>query len=124
MGPIVFGDDKQRAGVSDPSLVVQIKVFPRWGFTTQQHGKRFKRVLEDDLPSFDLVTKRYPTAMRCEVLADFCVRPRLQGYLSGICRKRPRTDWLIKEAAHRGVHIAWLRSVDVKHTKLEWLVEG
>ncbi|MCG3178254.1 MAG: hypothetical protein BIFFINMI_00580 [Phycisphaerae bacterium] len=67
-------DSRARPAVR-PDLALELKLFPRIGFTVQQHRVHFEHVLHDDLPKLGQVNS---TACVCaEVLVDG------YGYLEG-----------------------------------------
>ncbi len=97
-----------RAAISDPKLVLQVKVFPRWGFTPQQHNVHLHHVLEDDIPSLGDLARRWPDSMRCLVLADFWRTDRLDGYLSGKIAGSRRIEAVVSSARTQGVQVIWV----------------
>jgi hypothetical protein len=69
-----------------PRLVVEVKVFPRIGFTAQQNRVHYKHVLDDDLRKLGSLDSAIEC--RAEVLVDGC------DYLSGQYAKHNRLQHL------------------------------
>jgi hypothetical protein len=86
-----------------PGLVIEIKVFPRIGFTPQQHRVHYKHVIEDDIPKLGKL--RNTRAVKVEVLIDGA------GYLNGFYAGESRKDHAarIRDEVARDVHIFIVR---------------
>jgi hypothetical protein len=96
IGPTTF--DTARPSIS-PQLVVEVKVFPRVGFTDQQHRVHYEHVLEDDLRKLGQLSPSMEC--RAEVLIDGC------DYLCGQYSKQNRLQHLIgvRNKIATGAHI-------------------
>lgn len=95
-----------------PQLVVEIKLFPKIGFTGSQNDRHYKEVLERDIPKLG----KLKTAIECRatLIVDGC------GYLEGPYQTRNRRKQLIshRDKVAPGVHIFIVRL----HND-NWLVE-
>lgn len=70
IGPVTLGSKAQKAAVSDPQFITQIKFFPRWGFDSQQDREHYLQVT-NDLVSFEPLQAAFPSCKCCELLVDF-----------------------------------------------------
>jgi hypothetical protein len=121
VGSVELNPEIQRAAVHDPQLVVQVKLFPRWGFTHQQHRVHYKHVIEDDITSFEPLRVKFPACKCCELVADShsC---DLQGYLQGqdkAARSR-KIDVVCKAATKAGISVGWLHPESRNKTVSQW----
>ena len=82
-----------------PELAVEVKVFPRIGFTAQQHRVHLEHVLNDDLPKLGRI--RLPSCTCAEVLVDGA------GYLNGTYHGMNRLEVVTqrRSAACPSVHL-------------------
>lgn len=90
----------------NPQLVVEVKIFPRIGFTDQQHRVHYEHILNDDLPKLG----RLDSAI--ELRAVLIVDGR--GYLEGTYQGSNRREYLIKKRNEvaSGVHVFIIRLID------------
>jgi len=93
-------------------LVVEIKVFPRLGFTDQAHRVHYEHVLGDDLPKLGSLAAGVPC--RAALLLDG--RGYLEGTYKGMNRRQHVIETRNRVAA--GVHVFVVRLSQGK-----WLVE-
>jgi len=71
-----------------PQIVVEVKIFPRIGFTDQQHRVHYEHVLDDDLRKLG----ELPTTigLRAALIVDG------RGYLKGNYENRNRKEFMIE----------------------------
>jgi len=121
IGSVKLDSEAERAAVNYPQLVVQIKLFPQWGFTHQQHRVHYRHVVEDDIASFRLLRANFPNCKCCELLAD-SHRGDLHGYLRGQDRsaQSTRIDRVCKLAAKAGISVDWLHPANQTKTVSKW----
>jgi len=88
-----------------PELVVEAKIFPRIGFTDQQHRVHFEHILNDDL-------RKLGTLSREIKLTELIVDGR--GYLSGTYRDQNRLKYLInkRDEVAPSVHLFIIHRVE------------
>lgn len=89
-----------------PQLVVEIKIFPRIGFTDQQHRVHYEHVLNDDLRKLSGLNPAIE--LRASLILDG------RGYLEGTYHGFNRRDYLInkRDQIAPGTHIFIVRLVD------------
>ena len=123
IGPVTLGSKAHKAAVSNPQLVAQIKFFPRWGFTHQQHSVHYQHVVKDDIASFKALRAKFPGCRCCELLADFHTGD-LHGYLRGEDRsaQSTRIEQVCKLAAKTGVSVVWLHPESQTQTVSKWWI--
>lgn len=109
IGPVLYSDHRPSI---DPSLVVEVKIFPESGFTDQQNRVHYEHVLNDDLIKLALLAGIVPD--RVELLVDGCE------YLRGRYAGQQRLDYLklARDRVAPGVQIFLLRLQSD-----EWVVE-
>jgi hypothetical protein len=123
IGPVELDLPKeQRAAVSDPQLVIQIKFFPRRGFTHQQYHVHYKHVIEGDIASFKPLRKIFPSCQCFELLGDFHRSRDLLGYLQGRDKSAQSTkiERIRAVAAEAGVSVGWLHPENPNKTRAKW----
>ena len=86
IGPLRTGADKRPC--IDPQLVAEVKIFPRIGFTGEQHVEHYKSILNKDLPK--LGTLNPAIQLRAALILDG------RGYLQGTYQGYNRWECLIK----------------------------
>jgi hypothetical protein len=99
---IVMGSLRTRANgrpCIEPQLIVEVKIFPRIGFTEQQHRVHYEHVLNDDLPKLGGLNP--DIGLRAALIVDG------RGYLEGTYQGHNRRDYLIKKRNQiaRGIHV-------------------
>lgn len=93
-----------------PRLVVEVKNFPRIGFTNSQHRVRYEEILNEDLPKLDELDSTIES--RVSFIVDG------KGYLEKTCKKNNkkhnRREYLIskRNEVASGVHIFIMRLAD------------
>lgn len=112
---------EKRAATADPQLVVQGKLFPRWGFTAQQHNVHLDHVMKDDIPTLGEVHRRWPDAAACALLVDLYFTPNLRGYLSGKRGGRRRIDALAEQGRAAGAVLIWVHPETESKTSVDVL---
>lgn len=90
-----------------PLLIVQIKHFPRWGFTQAQYKRRFFRIISKDIESLRQAANVLPFG-QIEIVADFVYKLLLTGYLDGKWNNRRRLDVLIDLCRESGITLLWV----------------
>lgn len=82
-----------------PKFVVEVKIFPRIGFTDQQHRVHYKHILNDDLPKLSRLDSAI--GLRAALIVDG------RGYLEGTYHGHNRRDYLIsrRNQIAPGVHL-------------------
>jgi len=86
IGPLRTGADKRPC--IDPQLVAEVKIFPRIGFTGEQHAEHYKSILNKDLQK--LGTLNPAIQLRTALILDG------RGYLQGTYQGHNRREYLIK----------------------------
>jgi hypothetical protein len=83
----------------NPQLVVEIKIFPRIGFTNQQCSVHYKHILNDDLPKLGRLDRAIK--LRTALIIDG------RGYLEGAYKGYNRREYLInrRNEVASGVHV-------------------
>jgi hypothetical protein len=121
VGPVEPSPKAQRAAIYEPQIAVQIKLFPRWGFTDQQHRVHYQHVIQDDIPSFEPVSAGFPSCICYELLADFHSRD-LQGYLQGQDQstQSSRISRIREAAAKSRISVGWLHPENRSKTMVTW----
>jgi hypothetical protein len=105
---IVIGSlDKSNACIN-PTLIIQVKAFQRWGLTPQQHKRRFEGILDRDIPSLLEVQHQLPSG-RIELISDLCKMPTYDRYLSGKWKGNKRIEVLRRKCAPSGIDLWWVR---------------
>lgn len=87
IGPLRIGVNERPC--IQPQLVVEIKIFPRIGFTSQQHRVHYEHILNDDFPKLGKLNSAIE--LRMALIVDG------QGYLQGIYQGHNRQEYLIKK---------------------------
>lgn len=105
---LVIGQVNTILGCVQPVLVVQIKAFQRWGHSPQQHRRRFKSVLSEDIESLKQISGILQDG-RAEVIADFVFTSQSSGYLSGKWNGRIRRDILAELCREANIALFWVR---------------
>jgi hypothetical protein len=97
----------------EPRLVVEVKIFPRIGFTDQQHRVHYEHVLHDDLPKLGSLGPS--VECRASLLVDG------RGYLDGTYQGRNRRDTVLgtRDEIAPGVHLFLLRHKTDRNWRLE-----
>jgi|GEM_PF-1683623 len=82
-----------------PKFVIEVKIFPRLGFTDQQHRVHYEHVLNDDLRKLGEVEPA--TGFRAALIVDG------RGYLQGTYKEYNRRDYMIERRNQiaSGVHL-------------------
>lgn len=104
IGPVHTG--LNRRPCIQPQLVVEMKIFPRIGFTDQQQRVHYEHVLNDDLPKLGGLDP--DIELRSALIVDG------RGYLEGTYQNYNRREYLINkrnEIASR-IHVFIIRLVD------------
>lgn len=104
---LAIGTVDTDSGCVRPILVIQIKAFQRWGHSSQQHKRRFEKILSRDIESLKQVSGILPSG-RVEVVADFVVTPQLNGYLNGKWKGRIRRDILSDRCKEANIALFWI----------------
>ena len=89
-----------------PQFVLEVKIFPRIGFTDQQHRVRYEHILNDDLVKLDRLD---PTVrLRAALIVDG------RGYLKGTYHGHDRREFLIdrRNQIAPQVHVFIVRLAD------------
>ena len=86
-----------------PEIVVEVKIFPRIGFTDQQHRVHYEHVLNDDLQKLGRLDPAI--GLRAALILDG------RGYLKGTYQGHSRGEYLIsrRDQIAPGVHIYIIR---------------
>lgn len=89
-----------------PEFVIEIKIFPRLGFTEQQHRVHYEHILKDDLRKLGEIEPT--TGLRASVIFD------ARGYLHGNYYNRNRRDFMIERRNQiaTGVHLFIIQMSD------------
>lgn len=90
----------------NPRLVVEVKIFPRIGFTDQQHRVHYEHILNDDLPKLGRLDSTIE--LRAALIVDG------RGYLGGTYQGYNRHEYLINrrnEGASK-VHVFIIGLID------------
>lgn len=104
---LVIGTMNIEHACIQPVLVVQVKVFQRWGHSHQQHRRRFEGILNEDLESLGEITDLLHNG-RAEVVVDLVYTSKRTGYLSGYWKKDKRLDCLITRCKERNIALFWV----------------
>lgn len=104
IGPLQTGA-KGRPCVK-PQFVLEVKIFPRLGFTAQQHRVHYEHILNVDLPKLGRLDSTIE--LRASLVLDG------RGYLEGIYQGYNRRDYLInkRNQVASGVHMFIIRLTD------------
>ncbi len=86
-GPVDYDAEKKPA--IGPRLAVEMKLFPRVGFTPQQHRVHFEHVINDDLRKLGCI--RLPSCSCAQLLVDG------KGYLRALYGKANRLDVVTRQ---------------------------
>lgn len=120
VGAVNLDLESHQTAVSNPTLVIQIALFPRWGATPAQLYARYAAALKHDLTALGRLRKVYPACYCYELLADFNADKSL-GYLQGWDRRTRSTRIArLRKAIKGGVSVAWLYPETLNKTCLEW----
>lgn len=89
-----------------PQLVAEVKIFPRIGFTDQQHRVHYEHILNDDLPKLGGLDPAIE--FRTALIVDG------RGYLEGTYQGYNRREYLInrRNEVASGVHVFIVRLVN------------
>lgn len=87
----------------DPRIVIEIKLFPRQGFTNQQHRVHFEHILNDDLRKLAQIPN--DNRFRCSLIVDGAA------YLNGQYNNQVRSQVLINQRNQiaNGVDLLFVR---------------
>jgi hypothetical protein len=119
VGPVdTAPEDSKRACIRTPELVVQIKFFPQYGFTWQQHNVHFHHVLDDDLPSLAQMSS-VPGVKCLELLVDLFESKTGLSYLQGTHGERQRTQVIAEQAQPHGIEVLWVHRDESGHVRIE-----
>ena len=104
IGPLATGIYEKPC--TKPELVVEVKLFPRIGFTDQQHRVHYEHVIKDDLRKLAVLGKT--VGFRAALLVDG------YGYLTGTYSRQNRRDFLVavRDEIAAGVHLCILQLCD------------
>lgn len=104
VGPLRTGADGRPC--VQPQLVIEVKIFPRLGFTDQQHRVHYEHVLNDDLPKLGRLDPA--VAVRAALVVDG------RGYLKGTYHGQNRREHLlsVRNRVAPGAHVFMMRLAD------------
>lgn len=104
IGPPRIGE-KGRPHVN-PKSVLEVKIFPRFGFTDQQHRVHYEHILNDDLRKLGELDPEI--GHRAALVVDG------RGYLRGKYKERNRREYMIERRNQiaSGVHLFILHLTD------------
>lgn len=120
VGAVNLDLESHQTAVSNPALVIQIALFPRWGATPAQLYARYAAVLKHALPALGRLGKVYPACQRYALLADFNA-DKSPGYLQGWDQRARATRIArLRKAIKGGIGVAWLYPETLNKTCLEW----
>jgi len=105
---IVLGSLKTPQACIEPALICELKVFQRWGHSDQQMRHRFMGILDEDLRSLEQMRAFLETG-RVEIVADFHLRARQGGYMSGTWNGSRRIDVVAERCREIGADLFWIR---------------
>jgi len=90
-----------------PVLIAQLKCFQRWGFSHQQHRRRFEGIIVEDIESLKQASGVLREG-RVEIVADFVHTSQTIGYLNGSWNGKKRRDVLISLCRENALSLIWV----------------